>query len=185
MTAPSTPVLLFPSTLVDHRHPLHSPQSSSLDVKGSVSSAARSPMTSGVAVGGRAELDLLLLKSQRLKLAQDGARWSPLIGTSSIATVSPSLLLLKRLTVTGRIRRVHKRTVVIHKMFWNADDVRFFQPVELRTKSGARGQIKHNVGTKGIMKAVFDNHVIQSDIVYLHMYKRQYPVYDSKHLVFV
>lgn len=46
-------------------------------------------------------------------------------------------------------------------MFFNPDDVRWFKPVELWTKSGRRGRMTEPLGTHGAFKARFDGPVSQ------------------------
>jgi pre-rRNA-processing protein TSR1 len=60
-------------------------------------------------------------------------------------------------------------------MFHNPDDIRWFKPVELWTKSGRRGRITEPLGTHGAFKARFDGPVTQQDAVCLSLYKRAYP----------
>lgn len=60
-------------------------------------------------------------------------------------------------------------------MFWNADDVKYFKPIELVTKNGLKGHIKEPIGTHGRMKCIFNEHIKNSDIVCLNLYKRVFP----------
>jgi hypothetical protein len=46
-------------------------------------------------------------------------------------------------------------------MFFNPDDIRWFKPVELWTKSGRRGRITEPLGTHGAFKARFDGAITQ------------------------
>jgi len=46
-------------------------------------------------------------------------------------------------------------------MFFNPDDVRWFKPLELWTKSGRRGRITEPLGTHGAFKARFDGPISQ------------------------
>ncbi|XP_061385298.1 small ribosomal subunit protein eS4-like [Danaus plexippus] len=58
---------------------------------------------------------------------------------------------------------IHKTKAIIRFMFFNADDVRWFQPVDLFTKKGCKGNIKKSLGTHGYMKCLFDNPLSQAD----------------------
>jgi pre-rRNA-processing protein TSR1 len=71
--------------------------------------------------------------------------------------------------------RVHKTRGVVRFMFYNPDDVRWFKPVELWTKSGRRGRITEPLGTHGAFKARFDGNVQQRDAVCMSLYKRVFP----------
>lgn len=57
--------------------------------------------------------------------------------------------------------RVHKTRAVVRLMFFNPDDVRWFKPLELWTKSGRRGRITEPLGTHGAFKARFDGPITQ------------------------
>lgn len=63
-------------------------------------------------------------------------------------------------------------------MFLNPEDIRYFRPIELFTKSGLRGHIKESLGTHGHMKCVFNDFVKHGDIVCLPLYKRIYPKWE-------
>lgn len=62
---------------------------------------------------------------------------------------------------TGYPVRVHKTRAVVRLMFFNPDDVRWFKPLELWTKSGRRGRITEPLGTHGAFKARFDGPISQ------------------------
>lgn len=60
-------------------------------------------------------------------------------------------------------------------MFFNVPDIRYFQPVELKTKLGLRGNIVMPLGTHGLMKCQFNTQLKQHDVIQMHLYKRVYP----------
>lgn len=68
---------------------------------------------------------------------------------------------------TGYPVRVHKTRAVVRLMFFNPDDVRWFKPLELWTKSGRRGRITEPLGTHGAFKARFDGPISQVCWVFL------------------
>lgn len=65
-------------------------------------------------------------------------------------------------------------------MFFNPKDVKYFKPVELYTKFGLRGHIKSSLGTHGLMKCVFNDHIKQADTICMPLYRRVYPVWYEK-----
>lgn len=75
--------------------------------------------------------------------------------------------------------RVHKTRAVVRLMFFNPDDVRWFKPLELWTKSGRRGRITEPLGTHGAFKARFDGPISQRDAVCISLYKRVYPKWPA------
>lgn len=60
-------------------------------------------------------------------------------------------------------------------MFYNKEDIEYFQPVKLRTRCGRLGHIKESLGTHGHMKCVFDGQLKSFDTVFMYLYKRCFP----------
>jgi pre-rRNA-processing protein TSR1 len=104
---------------------------------------------------------------------------SPIVATGTLHSVNSDRLLLKRIVLTGVPFSVHKRTAVVRHMFFNANDVRWFKPVELWTKGGLVGHIKDARGTKGYMKCVFNDYIPQHDTICMSLYKRQFPPFAA------
>lgn len=65
-----------------------------------------------------------------------------LVATGSLLNVNPDRTVLKRIRLTGRPYKLNKKVAVIHRMFYNPDDINWFKPVELVTKFGRRGHIR-------------------------------------------
>ena len=68
---------------------------------------------------------------------------------SSMPPIPP--IIVKRAILTGHPYRVHKKVVTMRYMFFNREDVLFYQPVQLVSKQGRRGWIKEPLGTHGIL----------------------------------
>ena len=65
----------------------------------------------------------------------------------ALQSCNPDRVVLKRIVLSGYPVRVHKKKAVVRWMFHNPDDVRWFRPLELWTKSGLRGRIKVRTST--------------------------------------
>ena len=61
-----------------------------------------------------------------------------LIATGSLRSCDPDRLIIKRIILTGYVFKVNKKTVIARFMFYNPDDIRWFQKVQLWTKHGRR-----------------------------------------------
>lgn len=92
---------------------------------------------------------------------------------------NPDTLLLKRTVLTGRVAVIHKKQIVVKYMFFNDEDIKWFQPVDLYTKFGRRGKITKAVGTHGLFKAVLNDQVMQHDVVCMDLYKRVFPKWTT------
>ena len=76
--------------------------------------------------------------------------------------------------------RVHKRHAVVRFMFFSSEDVKWFKPVQLRTKHGLIGEIREPLGTKGHFKCSFNDFIKQNDTICMHLYKRQHPKWEPE-----
>ncbi|KAG5510910.1 hypothetical protein JKF63_06411 [Porcisia hertigi] len=92
---------------------------------------------------------------------------------------NPDTLLLKRTVLSGRVAVIHKKQIVVKYMFFNDEDVKWFQPVDLYTKFGRRGKITKPVGTHGLFKAVLNDQVMQHDVVCMDLFKRVFPKWTT------
>lgn len=82
-----------------------------------------------------------------------------LIAAGAVLGPDPMKIILKKIVITGYPMRVHKKKAVVRFMFFNPEDVHYFRPVELFTKYGRRGKIKESLGTHGLMKCYFNDHI--------------------------
>lgn len=98
-----------------------------------------------------------------------------LVASGSALGADPDRIILKRIVLTGYPYKTQKRKSVAKLMFFNADDIRWFRPVELWTKLGRTGHILEPMGTKGHMKCIFDSPLLHHDTVCMTLYKRVYP----------
>ena len=85
-------------------------------------------------------------------------------------------VILKRIIFTGYPSKTKKKKAVIRHMFFNPEDVLYFEKNEIYTKNGLKGKIKGSLGTHGLYKAIFNNFIKQSDTVCMNLYKRVFPV---------
>mmetsp|Transcript_381 Transcript_381/g.720 ORF Transcript_381/g.720 Transcript_381/m.720 type:complete len:528 (+) Transcript_381:1265-2848(+) len=98
-----------------------------------------------------------------------------LLAHGSVIGADADRIVLKRIILTGYPTRVHKRHATVKYMFYNPEDVKWFQPAGLTTKHGLQGNIVESVGDHGVMKCLFNAPIKQHDTVCLPLYKRVYP----------
>ncbi|CAD7963067.1 unnamed protein product [Amoebophrya sp. A120] len=98
-----------------------------------------------------------------------------LLAWGEVIDANPKKIIVKRCILAGYPFRVHKNKAVVRHMFFKPDDIRWFRPVELRTKHGLRGNIRESLGTHGYMKCIFGDRIKQNDTICMDLYKRQYP----------
>jgi pre-rRNA-processing protein TSR1 len=104
-------------------------------------------------------------------------RGNELVGIGSMINANADRIVVKRILLTGYPVKVRKRTAVVKYMFYNPDDVKWFQPAGLYTKHGLNGHIIQSVGEHGTMKCLFNAPIHQHDTVCLPLYKRIFPKY--------
>ena len=89
--------------------------------------------------------------------------------------INPDRIILKRAVLTGYPMRIKKFKAVIRYMFHTPEDIKWFQPVDLWTKHGAKGRITDSVGTHGLFKAKFDRFLESGDTICMSLFKRVFP----------
>ncbi|KAL0232971.1 hypothetical protein GEMRC1_011718 [Eukaryota sp. GEM-RC1] len=105
---------------------------------------------------------------------------SNFIGSGSIYSCDPDLIILQKIILTGYPVKIHKSTATVRYMFFNRSDIMYFAPVGLWTKNGLSGSILGPVGTHGIMKCRFSGIIKNSDTVCMSLFKRVFPTFNSQ-----
>uniref|UniRef100_A0A6B2KYC9 Bms1-type G domain-containing protein n=1 Tax=Arcella intermedia TaxID=1963864 RepID=A0A6B2KYC9_9EUKA len=98
-----------------------------------------------------------------------------IVGSGCLHSVNPDRIILKKIVLTGHPEKISKNRAIIRRMFYNAEDVRWFKPVELWTKYGRSGSITEPLAGKGKFKATFDSVMSNQDTVCMSLYKRAFP----------
>ncbi|EMD37700.1 hypothetical protein CERSUDRAFT_114337 [Gelatoporia subvermispora B] len=105
----------------------------------------------------------------------EDAQSPELVAMGSFMNPDTTRIIAKRIILTGHPFKIHKKTATVRYMFFNADDISYFKPIQLHTKYGRTGHIRESLGTHGYFKAHFDGPINQMDTVCMSLYKRMYP----------
>lgn len=68
------------------------------------------------------------------------------VASGSLLSVDPNRIILKKVLLTGHPFRCHKKKAVVRWMFYSAEDIRWFKPIEIHTKFGRKGAIRESLG---------------------------------------
>lgn len=77
----------------------------------------------------------LVFRVNRLNTSQIEA--APIL-RGELAKCDPSHIILERIILTGYPFKVNRRRATVRYMFFNPSDVKYFRPIEIRTKLGLR-----------------------------------------------
>lgn len=132
-------------------------------------------------------LESVYQSPDRICLRSDAAKATRrvLVAVGSVVCADPDRVVLKRTILSGFPVKVSRSFAMVQYMFFNPEDVNYFKPVELYTKSGLVGHITMSVGTHGRMKAHFDRPIQQNDTVCLPLYKRIFPKWGDSYKALV
>lgn len=81
----------------------------------------------------------------------------------------------ERIVLAGYPHRISGCSATVKYMFLSPKDVEYFKSVPLQSMKGGRGVISEPLGTHGMMKVKFDEPLKHDDVVYMSLYRRQFP----------
>lgn len=69
-----------------------------------------------------------------------------------INELDPLKLILKKIIITGNIKKCKNKKAIVKYMFFNKEDIEYFKNIELFTLKGLKGKIRQSLGTHGLIK---------------------------------
>lgn len=103
-----------------------------------------------------------------------------LVATGRLQSIRPETLIIKRVVLIGEPMKMRKKRATVRRLFYDADDIKYFKKVELRTKYGRHGHIICPLGTHGHAKCQFDGTLDPRDTVCLSLYTRVFPRWGTE-----
>eukprot|EP01028_Stygiella_incarcerata_P001082 TRINITY_DN1169_c1_g5_i1.p1 TRINITY_DN1169_c1_g5~~TRINITY_DN1169_c1_g5_i1.p1 ORF type:complete len:636 (-),score=221.62 TRINITY_DN1169_c1_g5_i1:132-2039(-) len=90
--------------------------------------------------------------------------------TGTLTEVAESFDMVKKLRLVGHPSSIRKNTAYIKDMFHSDLEVAKYENAKIRTVSGIRGSIKKAHKSQGEFRAVFEDRILMSDIVFLRTF---------------